>query len=110
MRSIPTARTRVGASSLRVGGVLAGAPALAQGNAPAEIKQPGPPRMTAPGLAGAPVVKPGGLDKGGPGAIGPVAPGATGAASAANTSGSSGTAGQNQEPIANTGGQGGDGS
>lgn len=110
MRSIPTARTRVSASSLRVGGVLAGTPALAQGNAPAEIKQPGPPRMTAPGLAGAPVVKLGGLDKGGPGAIGPVAPGATGAASAANTSGSSGTAGQNQEPIANTGGQGGDGS
>lgn len=110
MRIIPTTRTWVGASSLRVAGVLAGAPALAQGNAPAEIKQPGPPRMTAPGSAGAAVVKPGGLDNGGPGAIGPVAPGATGAASAANTSGSSGSAGQNQEPIANTGGQGGDGS
>ncbi|KQQ40916.1 hypothetical protein ASF58_08145 [Methylobacterium sp. Leaf125] len=95
MRSIPTTRTRVCASSLRVAGVLAGAPALAQGNAPAEIKQPGLPRMTAPGLAGAAVVKLGGLDKGGPGAIGTVAPGATGASCAANTSRASGSAGQN---------------
>ncbi|MDB5644518.1 hypothetical protein [Methylobacterium sp.] len=86
------------------------ATALAQGNAPAEIRQPGPPRMTQPGVTGAPVVKPGGVDNGGPGSIGTVAPGATGASSVSNNSGASGNAEQNQKPIGNTGGGGGGGS
>lgn len=89
--------------------ILAGTSlALAQtGNAPGEIKQPGPPRMTAPGVTGGPVVKPGGVDNGGPGSIGTIAPGATGASSISNNSGAAGNAEQNQKPIGNTGGGGG---
>ncbi|GJD76456.1 hypothetical protein [Methylobacterium goesingense] len=101
MRIIPTTLALVLAS---------GSLALAQGNAPAEIKQPGPPRMTQPGVTGEPVVKPGGIDNGGPGSIGTIAPGATGASSISNNSGASGNAEQNQKPIGNTGGGGGGGS
>ena len=43
--------------------LTASAPAFAQSTGPAEIKQPGPARMTTPGTTGAPVVKPGGIDK-----------------------------------------------
>lgn len=86
------------------------AQAQAQGNAPAEIKQPGPPRLTQPTVTGDPVVKPGGTANGGPGSIGTIAPGATGASSASNNSGASGNGEQNQKPIGNTGGGGGGGS
>jgi len=106
MRIIPTTRALVLASAL----LASASVALAQGNAPAEIKQPGPPRMTAPGVVGEPVVKPGGVDNGGPGSIGTIAPGATGASSVSNNSGASGNAEQNQKPIGNTGGGGGGGS
>jgi hypothetical protein len=106
MRIIPTTRALVLASAL----LASASVALAQGNAPAEIKQPGPPRVTAPGVGGEPVVKPGGVDNGGPGSIGTIAPGATGASSVSNNSGASGNAEQNQKPIGNTGGGGGGGS
>lgn len=100
MRIIPTTLALVLASTSFT---------LAQGNAPAEIKQPGPPRLTAPGVAGGPVVKPGGIDNGGPGSVGSIAPGATGASSISNNSAASGNAEQNQKLIANTGGGGGAG-
>ena len=86
------------------------APALAQSGGSAEIRQPGPPRITTPGTPDSPVVKPGGIDNGGPGSIGSVAPGATGAETRSNNSGASGNAEQNTKPIGNTGGGGGGGS
>jgi hypothetical protein len=85
-------------------------PAFAQGNGPAEIRQPGPPRITTPGTPDTPVVKPGGIDNGGPGSIESVARGATGAETISNNSGASGNAEQNTKPIGNTGGGGGGGS
>jgi len=116
-----------GVGGVRIFGTLSGTPsmrsflltstalvfatsALAQGTGPAEIRQPGPPRITTPGTSDTPVVKPGGIDNGGPGSIGSVAPGATGAETRSNNSGASGNAEQNTKPIGNTGGGGGGGS
>ncbi|MBX9931125.1 MAG: hypothetical protein K2Y56_06250 [Methylobacterium sp.] len=83
------------------------AAALAQsGNAPAEIRQPGPPSLTPPGTSSAPVEKPGGIDNGGPGSIGSMSRGPTGAGTISNNSGAAGNAEQNQKPIGNTGGGG----
>ena len=79
------------------------------GSGAAEIRQPGPPTLTQPGTSAAPVVKPGGIDNGGPGSIGSVSRGATGAETISNNSGAAGNAEQNQKPIGNTGGGGGGG-
>lgn len=84
------------------------APALAQSTSgPAEIKQPGPARMTAPGTSDVPVVKPGGGDNSGPGSIGTEAYGPLGADSRSNNSGAAGNANKPEVAIPNTGGGGG---
>lgn len=79
------------------------------GSGAAEIRQPGPPVMTPPGTSAAPIVKPGGIDNGGPGSVGSISRGATGAETISNNSGAAGNAEQNQKPIGNTGGGGGGG-
>lgn len=85
-------------------------PAFAQSSTgPAEIRQPGPATMTQPGTSAAPIVKPGGIDNGGPGSVGSISRGATGGETISNNSGASGNAEQNQKPIGNTGGGGGGG-
>ena len=79
------------------------------GNAPAEIRQPGPPSLTPPGTSSAPVVKPGGIDNGGPGSVGSISRGPTGGETISNNSAASGNAEQNQKPIGNAGSVGGGG-
>lgn len=86
--------------------VLTGS-ASAQSGGPAEIKQPGPPRLTTPGTSDSVVVKPGGIDNGGPGSIGTEAHSGLGADSVSNNSGAAGNANKPELALPNTGGGGG---
>ncbi|MET0258713.1 MAG: hypothetical protein ABW179_09040 [Methylobacterium sp.] len=90
--------------------VLSG-PALAQagGNKPAEIRQPGPPRVTTPGEPQAGFVKPDEGAKAGPGSVGTQVRGGTGADSRSNSSAADGNAEKPELPVGNTGGGGGTG-
>lgn len=90
--------------------VLSGA-ALAQadGNKPAEIRQPGPPRITTPGEPQAGFVKPEAGAKSGPGAVETQVRGGTGADSRSNNSAADGNAEKPELPVGNTGGGGGSG-
>ncbi|GEP01295.1 hypothetical protein [Methylobacterium haplocladii] len=91
--------------------ILSGA-ALAQsggGNKPAEIRQPGPARVTTPGEPQAGFVKPDAGAKSGPGAVETQVRGGTGADSRSNNSGAEGNAEKPELPVGNTGGGGGSG-
>lgn len=78
-------------------------------NKPAPITPPAPPSVTAPGETTGAIVKPGGLDNGGPGSDGVVIRGGTGAATVDSNSGAAGNAGRPELAIGNTGGGGSDG-
>ncbi|GJE56018.1 MULTISPECIES: hypothetical protein [Methylobacterium] len=79
------------------------------GNKPAEIRQPGPPRITTPGEPATEFVKPGGGTKSGPGSVETQVRGGTGADSRSSSSAADGNAEKPELPVGNTGGGGGSG-
>lgn len=95
---------------LLVAALLAlGAPADAQqGNSPAPITQPGPPRLVEPGAPAGATVVPGGRENSGPGSAGVIAPTGTGAATITTDSAAGGNAGQPERGVPQVGSGGGD--
>lgn len=100
--------TKTGQTAISAALLLAAAmPVRAQSNDPAAITQPGPARVTTPGAPDTTVVKPGGIDNGGPGSVGTEARSGLGADSRSNNSGADANSGKPELAVPNAGGGGG---
>lgn len=91
--------------------ILLASPAVAQSADPAQIRQPGPPRLTTPGQPPELVVDPGGPDvaNSGPASTGTIARSGTAADNTSNNTAETLNSGTPERGLPNTGGGGGSG-